>query len=130
MSYSDEVKQRAYALDPECWVSYAGKPKEVRRAIDQRRTASLQQAALECPEPADTPATCDWISTADELPDDETPVLIVHNGAIAIGELRWEHPSYEETHPPFRYWDDPNNDGQDWDWCDVTHWMPLPSLPV
>ncbi|RQQ30509.1 DUF551 domain-containing protein [Burkholderia stagnalis] len=70
-----------------------------------------------------------WISTNDSLPEDETPVLIVHNGAVAVGELRWERPLYEETFSPFRYWDDPNNDGQDWDWCDVTHWMPIPSLP-
>jgi hypothetical protein len=69
-----------------------------------------------------------WISTEDQLPPDETPVLIIRRGVVAIGELRWEHPSYEETYQAFRYWDDPNNDGQDWEWADVTHWMALPAV--
>jgi hypothetical protein len=70
-----------------------------------------------------------WIKTEDQLPPDETPVLIVRNGVPAIGELRWEHPSHEETYEAFRYWDDPNNDGQDWQWPEVTHWMALPDVP-
>lgn len=63
------------------------------------------------------------------LPDDEAPVLIVRNGEFDIGELRWEHPGFEDTYQAFQYWDSPNNDGQDWEWHSVTHWMPLPELP-
>ncbi len=71
----------------------------------------------------------EWIKTKDKLPPDETPVLIVINGEVHIGELRWEHPSWEETFESFRYWDNPNDDGQMWDWHDVTHWMPIPDVP-
>lgn len=70
-----------------------------------------------------------WVSTNDRLPEAETPVLVVYNGEVRLGELRWEHPTYEEGFAPFRYWDDPTNDGQVWDHCDVTHWMPLQALP-
>lgn len=70
----------------------------------------------------------DWITTESRLPDDETPVLIIRNGVHAIGELRWEHPGFEDTFKAFRYWDDPVNDGQDWEWHSVTHWMPLPDF--
>ena len=71
----------------------------------------------------------DWVSVDERLPADETPVLIVLRGGITIGELRWERPSWEETYQAFRYWDDPHNDGQDWQWHDITHWMPLPEVP-
>jgi hypothetical protein len=70
-----------------------------------------------------------WISVDEQLPPDETPVLVILRGELAIGELRWENPSHEETYEPFRYWDNPHNDGQDWQWHDVTHWMPSPALP-
>lgn len=72
----------------------------------------------------------EWIETTEYLPENETPVLIVINGAIRIGELRWEHPGFEDTYKSFQYWDDPEDDGQIWDWVDVTHWMPLPELPI
>jgi hypothetical protein len=70
-----------------------------------------------------------WISTMDQLPPDETPVIILLDGMPTIGELRWETPGYEETYKAFRYWDSPENDGQDWDWLSVTHWMHLPENP-
>jgi hypothetical protein len=44
MPYDEAVKQRAYELDPECWESYIGKPKEFKRAMDARRTAALRKA--------------------------------------------------------------------------------------
>jgi hypothetical protein len=72
----------------------------------------------------------DWILTTKALPPDETPVLIVHSGVVKIGELRWESPGFEDTFRPYRYWDDPVNDGQGWEWHDVTHWMQLPGVPV
>jgi hypothetical protein len=65
-----------------------------------------------------------------KLPDDETPVLLLfYNWNIRIGELRWERPGYEDTFKAFQYWDDPDNDGQEWDWGDVIGWMPLPEAP-
>ena len=71
-----------------------------------------------------------WKDASKELPLDETPVLIVINGVIRIGELRWEHPTYEETYAAFQYWDDSFDDGQSWDFVDITHWMPLPATPI
>jgi hypothetical protein len=72
----------------------------------------------------------DWIECAKVLPPLDTPVVIVLAGEARIGELRTEHPSYEETFEPYNYWDDPYNDGQDWEFNAVTHWKPLPKLPV
>ena len=64
----------------------------------------------------------------DETPD-ETPVLILYNGTVQVGELRWGHPTFEDTFDAYRYWDNPDDDGQEWEWDDITHWMPLPQLP-
>lgn len=44
IQYSMEVKEEARRLDPECWVSYSGKPKSFKQYIDGRRSASLRQA--------------------------------------------------------------------------------------
>jgi hypothetical protein len=49
-----EVKQLAYKLEPECWVSYSGKPKHFKAAMDVRRTAALQNAERELMESAGT----------------------------------------------------------------------------
>lgn len=71
-----------------------------------------------------------WVPTTQQMPADETTVLIFRRGGeISFGELRWEKPTWEETFMAFRYWDDPTNDGQDWDEMEVTHWMPLPEAP-
>ena len=68
-----------------------------------------------------------WVYTGDLLPPDKTPVLIIRNGEVRIGERRWEHPSFEDTYKAFWYWDDPTNDGQIWEYNDeITHWMPIP----
>lgn len=45
--YSQEVKTRAYELDPECWVSYSGKPKAFKQYMDARREESLKRAFKE-----------------------------------------------------------------------------------
>ena len=71
----------------------------------------------------------EWISTTHGLPPAETPVLIMCNGAVRIGELRWECPGFEDTFKPYQYWDDPIDDGQCWEWFDVTHWMHIPPPP-
>jgi hypothetical protein len=39
-----DIKERAHSIDPECWVSYSGKPKHVKQAMDVRRLAALKQA--------------------------------------------------------------------------------------
>ena len=70
-----------------------------------------------------------WIKCSDRLPPDETDVLIVVNGQQRIGALFWETPTFEETFKAFRYWDDAENEGQSWEWDDVTHWQPLPPFP-
>jgi len=71
----------------------------------------------------------EWISPNDRLPKQETPVLVIVSGHINILELRWEDPGYEDTYNRFQYWDDPNNDGQDFEWDSVTDWQPLPEPP-
>ena len=70
-----------------------------------------------------------WISTNDELPPDETPVQVFVKNRQDIGAIFWEKPGFEDTHPPFRYWDNPEHDGQDWEWSDVTHWHYLEEDP-
>jgi hypothetical protein len=71
-----------------------------------------------------------WISTNDHLPAYETPVLIVYRGEVRIGERREERPGWEDTFQAYDYWDDPADDGKDWEWDDVTHWMTLPEVPA
>ena len=71
-----------------------------------------------------------WVSVADYLPPDETPVLVLRCGAVRIGELRWDHPGHEDSYRSFRYWDDPNDDGQGWEFDEITHWAPIPQPPI
>lgn len=72
----------------------------------------------------------EWIKCSEKLPQKETPVLIVYAGTIRVGQLLTEYPTWEETFKAYKYWDDPEKDGQDWEWNDVTHWMPLPEPPA
>src|ERR1035437_5424746 len=44
MPYPPQTKQLAQLLDIECWRSYSGKPVEVKRALDVRRSAALRDA--------------------------------------------------------------------------------------
>jgi hypothetical protein len=39
-----DVKERAHRIDPECWVSYSGKPKHVKQAMDVRRLVALKKS--------------------------------------------------------------------------------------
>lgn len=47
MAYSQDVKELAYVLDPVCWVSYSGKGRNFKAAMDARRTKALNQAQIE-----------------------------------------------------------------------------------
>ncbi len=47
MGYPQEVKDIAYRLDPECWVSYSGATKQVKQHMESRRTASLARASAQ-----------------------------------------------------------------------------------
>lgn len=71
-----------------------------------------------------------WFSVNDYLPPDETPVLVLRSGAVRVGELRWDYPGHEDTYNAFRYWDDPNNEGQCWDDGEITHWSPIQQPPA
>ena len=44
MPFEQDVKELAYTLDPACWVSYSGKPRYFKAAMDDRRSATLRQA--------------------------------------------------------------------------------------
>ncbi|MFZ2172359.1 MAG: DUF551 domain-containing protein [Methylococcaceae bacterium] len=71
-----------------------------------------------------------WINVEDKTPDPETPVLIIYKGEVRIGELVWERASFEDTYDDFLFWDCPYNDGQIWEYADVTHWQPIPALQI
>jgi hypothetical protein len=71
----------------------------------------------------------EWTSVKDRRPEIETPVLAIVKGEIRIAERVLHYPNYHDSIPEFDYWDCPFDDGQDWDYGDVTHWMPLPNPP-
>lgn len=81
------------------------------------------------PAPVQQAAPSGWISVDERMPADETPVIILLDGKVHLGELRWDTPGWEDNYEAYLFWDDPNNDGQDWQMHDVTHWMPLPPAP-
>ena len=62
------------------------------------------------------------------LPEIGIPVMIIYKDEPRIGVLLREEPSYEETFSPYLYWDSYYDDGQDWEWFDVTKWAYIPSL--
>lgn len=70
-----------------------------------------------------------WILATDRLPPEETPVLVLRCDQVRVGAIFWDYPSYEDTYKAYRYWDDPYDDGQMWEFDEVTHWMPLPDTP-
>lgn len=71
-----------------------------------------------------------WISIEEQLPPEETPVLVMYRGEHRILERCWEHPTREDGFRPYWFWDDPNFDGQNIDCDEVTHWMFLPEIPI
>lgn len=69
-----------------------------------------------------------WITVGAQLPPDETPVLLLVSGTIYEGVMRWDNPGFEDTYQPYRYFIDTDK-ACDWEWSDVTHWMPRPEMP-
>ena len=63
-----------------------------------------------------------WISVKDRLPDIYQRVLILIRGRIFISSIEEEYGG-EYRDGVIRFWDG------DWDWPEVTHWMPLPEAP-
>ena len=63
-----------------------------------------------------------WISVKDRLPDIYQRVLILIRGRIFISSIEEEYGD-EYRDGAIRFWDG------DWDWPEVTHWMPLPAPP-
>lgn len=63
-----------------------------------------------------------WISVKDRLPDIYQRVLILIRGRIFISSIEEEYGD-EYPYGVIRFWDG------DWDWPEVTHWMPLPEPP-
>jgi hypothetical protein len=71
-----------------------------------------------------------WFAANDKLPPDETPVLAIVKGKPRIAELRWDYPGHEDTYQSYRYWDDPENDGQAWEISDVSLWTFIPEQSI
>lgn len=44
MPYEQDVKELAYTIDPPCWVSYSGKGRNFKAAMDWRREKCLREA--------------------------------------------------------------------------------------
>lgn len=84
-----EVKALAYKLDPDCWVSYSGRPPEVKRWMDRRRTASLALAEKQL-----------QLQPTMETRMTDTPVSVAEGGEYfcVIGV------SVTENHPIKRSW--------------------------
>lgn len=82
MSYSNEVKELAYKIDPECWVSYSGQPVGYKRAMDKRRVFSLDIAEHTLRERAKIQAVHAPEKENTELSDQET--LCKHYNEVII----------------------------------------------
>lgn len=61
-----------------------------------------------------------------KLPEEGTQVLAkMSAGGYRVLESCLESPTYEETFKAFLYWDDPHNDGQGIEVCDVESYVTL-----
>lgn len=64
-----------------------------------------------------------WFEQGASYPPEEVEVLIrFDNGKTRLAELRTEHPGFEDTFNSYQYWDDPENEGQDWEFNSVIGW--------
>lgn len=73
-----------------------------------------------------------WRCAITDPPEPETPVIACAGGfdTPMVLELRWEicNPMIEGYFKDFLYWDDPNNDGQDFEGR-VYAWQECPDMP-
>lgn len=76
-----------------------------------------------------TPLSDPWMATDEQSPPVDTPVLLLVNGVVYEGELRWESPGHEDTFAPYQYYIDVDECHDCWEHSDVTHWMHKPALP-
>lgn len=74
--------------------------------------------------------TMQWISVKDRLPDKEENVLFFDGDMIYIGGIGSYEEGYEEGGKIIDFWIDFPQESIDFEWNDITHWMPLPSSPV
>ena len=70
-----------------------------------------------------------WIACTDELPPQETEVLVMVKGKRRVGSLEWDVAGPEDSYKSYQYWEDSENH-YDWEWDDVTHWQHLPQAKV
>ena len=66
-----------------------------------------------------------WISVNDSLPEGDVPVLVTDGDQVLVGERIYG----------IREWKCVGVGGPDWYWDfdnygTITHWMPLPDLPI
>lgn len=82
--------------------------------------------------PVDRVVMRGWRCAVTDRPEAETPVLACVHGLDApiVLELRWEtcNPMIESYFKDFLYWDNPNDDGQDFE-DRVFAWREIPELP-
>lgn len=75
------------------------------------------------------PVVDGWIACVDELPPQETEVLVMVKGKRRVGTLEWDVAGPEDSYKSYQYWEDSENH-YDWEWDDVTHWQHLPPAIV
>jgi hypothetical protein len=79
MPYDHRLKEIAYKLDPECWVSYSGKPRSFKSHMDSRRTRSLRAAQ----DQFDESAPQDQFDESASNPAREITLDLIKRGLVA-----------------------------------------------
>jgi hypothetical protein len=71
-----------------------------------------------------------WKHPFNESPPlDKIVLLKIKNGdetEIRTAVRRIEHPGFEDTFSAYSYWDDPYNEGQEWEMDNLLEWTDLP----
>ena len=73
-----------------------------------------------------------WISVEERLPQEYETVLVVTDGKVSAGEIRFPDKECGMTEPWWMVFKDRRNRSVSWagmvSFSDVTHWMPLPEM--
>lgn len=65
----------------------------------------------------------DWHDASHELPPEGALVLIEFtNGRLRLASIFEDVPSWEDTYQAYFYFDDPEDEGQDWQMDDIARW--------